>query len=107
MTDLLASGNLGGSCRVDDPWPTLGGRGGDCGLLLVGRGGGGAEGVVLGAEGVVLGAEGCWVLLVSTNSEGLFLLGVILEGEDSDTGCGEVNIEECGVPGREGLRLGT
>ena len=50
MTDLLASGNLGGSCRVDDPWPTLGGRGGDCGLLLVGRGGGGAEGVVLGAE---------------------------------------------------------
>lgn len=59
MTDLLASGNLGGSC-LGTPWPTLGGRGGGCGVLLEGRGGGGGDAGALGAE------EG-WVSLVSTN----------------------------------------
>ena len=87
MTDLLASGNLGGSC-LGTPWPTLGGRGGGCGLLLEGSGEGGGDAGSLEAEG------SC----VSTNCEGLFLLGVILGGGDPDV----ENIVDGGAPAEEG-----
>ena len=80
MTDLLASGNLGGSC-LGTPWPTLGGRGG-------GSGGGGGDAGSLEAEG------SC----VSTNCEGIFLLGVILGGGDPDV----ENIVDGGAPAEEG-----